>query len=199
MRTSLFLNKIWNSRVPLCCKRSLENVAKCNKYSHMCRKPETQVLKSVTMRYIWRGERRPHSPVFSATLCFWQRSYHRWASLQLSTLPALAAPGTQRHCGSSDRRRQDASLEVERREMSSSKSLSCPERGPSGAMSCAKAAAAQLWPRRLMGTPGDTSLTAALHPTLLPCKALSPQMNPHLKQQQTRKARKLHALQSPIL
>lgn len=69
MRTSLFLNKIWNSRVPLCCKRSLENVAKCNKYSHMCRKPETQVLKSVTMRYSWRGERRPQSPVLSASLC----------------------------------------------------------------------------------------------------------------------------------
>lgn len=103
---------------------------------------KTQVLKCVTMRYSWRGELRPHRPVFSATLCCWQCSYHRWASLQLSTSPAPAALGTQRCCGSSDRRRQNASPEVERREMSSSKRLSCPERGPPGAMTCAKAALA---------------------------------------------------------
>lgn len=40
MRRSLFLNKIWNFWVPSCCKRTLENLARCNKYSHMCRKPE---------------------------------------------------------------------------------------------------------------------------------------------------------------
>lgn len=50
----------------------------------------------------------------------------------------------------------------------------------------------------LTGTPGDTSFTPAQQPTLLPNKALSPQMNPHLKQQQTNKARKLHVLQSPL-
>lgn len=163
MRTSLFLNKIWNPRVPLCHKRSLENVAKCNKYSHMCRKPETQVLKSVTMRYSWRGECRPHSPVFSATLCFWQCSYtdgHPCSSVRCQHWLLQGPSDTVAAVTGEDR------MHLRRW-----KGEKCPQANAClvlrGVLQEARlvprqqrAAAAPYWPHRLTGTATDTSLAA---------------------------------------
>lgn len=127
------LNKIWNSQVPLCCKRSLESATKCNKYSNMCRKPETKVPKSATIRYNQRGEHGPHSPAPSATPPLWQHSGELLPWMWISSAQYIArasCTGTSRQRGSTDRRRQDASLEGKGRETSPSECLACPERVP---------------------------------------------------------------------